>query len=179
LSECWKKTIFFHYYSGFIFLQYTLFVVLGFELRAYTLSNPFLWGFFFEIGSLKLFGWAGFKPGLSLSLLPEKLGLQGWATGPQVYNIALLTQSYSVISPIPSQLQVLNCEEMQLVPVLAWTNWLSSLWVTETSSFLANLKGSAKLHWLILHTHTTLVYHFLSFDFYCSVEWQPGVPDLS
>jgi hypothetical protein len=39
------------------------FLVLGFELRAYTLSHstsPFFG--FSEIGSHKLFAWAGFKP---------------------------------------------------------------------------------------------------------------------
>jgi hypothetical protein len=40
------------------------FSVLGFELRAYTLSHstsPFLCWIIFEIGSHKLFAWAGFK----------------------------------------------------------------------------------------------------------------------
>jgi hypothetical protein len=42
-------------------------VVLGFELRAYTLSlQPLLQLFFvmgfFKIGSQKLFAWAGFEP---------------------------------------------------------------------------------------------------------------------
>jgi hypothetical protein len=42
-----------------------LFAVLGIELRAYTFSystSPFFVKGFFEIGSLKLFSWAGFEP---------------------------------------------------------------------------------------------------------------------
>jgi hypothetical protein len=42
------------------------FAVLGFELRAFTLSHStspiFVMGFFFKIGSPELFGWAGFEP---------------------------------------------------------------------------------------------------------------------
>jgi hypothetical protein len=41
------------------------FLVLGFELRAYTLSHstsPFCDRFFFKIGSLELFVWTGFEP---------------------------------------------------------------------------------------------------------------------
>jgi hypothetical protein len=56
------------------------FAVLGFELRAYTLSRStalFVLGIL-EIGSYKLFAWAGFEPRSSWSLLPEKLGLQVW-----------------------------------------------------------------------------------------------------
>jgi hypothetical protein len=42
-----------------------LFAVLGFELRAYTLSystSPFFVMGFFEIGSQELLAWAGFEP---------------------------------------------------------------------------------------------------------------------
>jgi hypothetical protein len=59
--------------------------VLGFELRTYTLSHstcPFLWCVFFEVGSHKLFAYAGFEPWSSWSLPPEWLGLQVWATTP-------------------------------------------------------------------------------------------------
>jgi hypothetical protein len=41
------------------------FAVLGFELRAYTLSystSPIFVMAFFEIGSPELFAWAGFEP---------------------------------------------------------------------------------------------------------------------
>jgi hypothetical protein len=44
--------------------QKTFFFVLEFELRAYTLSHstsPFFVMSFFEIGSCKLFPWAGFE----------------------------------------------------------------------------------------------------------------------
>jgi hypothetical protein len=44
----------------------SFFAVLGFELRAYTLSHstspPFFCDGFFEIGSCKPFAWAGFAP---------------------------------------------------------------------------------------------------------------------
>jgi hypothetical protein len=49
-------------YASFIYL---FFVVLGLELRAYTLSHStssFLGRVFFEIGSHKLFAWVGFEP---------------------------------------------------------------------------------------------------------------------
>jgi hypothetical protein len=65
-------------YKGSLFY----FAVLGFELRAYTLSHStshfFVKGFF-EIGSRKLFAWSGFKPQSSWSLPPEYLGLPAWA----------------------------------------------------------------------------------------------------
>jgi drug/metabolite transporter (DMT)-like permease len=55
--------------SLFFFIFFYLFVlaILGLELKDYTLSqssNPFFsdFFFFFEIGSHKLFAWAGFKP---------------------------------------------------------------------------------------------------------------------
>jgi hypothetical protein len=60
----------FFFFSFFFFF----FVVLGFELRAHTLSHstsPFFVMGFFEIGSCKLFPWAGFKPRSSWSLPPE------------------------------------------------------------------------------------------------------------
>jgi hypothetical protein len=50
--NCWRK-------KGSLYFFFFL-VVLGFELRAYTLSHstsPFLWCFFFEIGS----AWADFE----------------------------------------------------------------------------------------------------------------------
>jgi hypothetical protein len=46
------------------FIYLFIFVVLGFELRVYTLSHtisPICVMGFFEIGSPKLFAWAGFK----------------------------------------------------------------------------------------------------------------------
>jgi hypothetical protein len=49
-------------------LFFSFFAVLGFELRASTLSHstsPFFVMGFLEIGSHKLFAWAGFKPGSS------------------------------------------------------------------------------------------------------------------
>jgi hypothetical protein len=52
-------------YFAFLFYLFTYFVVLGFELRAYTLSHstsPFFVMGFFEIGSCKLFAWAGLEP---------------------------------------------------------------------------------------------------------------------
>jgi hypothetical protein len=49
-----------------------LFSLLGFELRAYTLSHStFFVMDFLEIGSHKLFAWAGFKLWFSWSLPPE------------------------------------------------------------------------------------------------------------
>jgi hypothetical protein len=52
--------------KGHLSLSFFLFlVVLGLELRAYTLSHstsPFLWWVFFEIGSRKLFAWDDFEP---------------------------------------------------------------------------------------------------------------------
>jgi hypothetical protein len=59
------------YLDGYFFFPL---VVLGFELRAYTLSHstsPLVVMSFFEIGSCELFAWAGFKPPSSRSLLPE------------------------------------------------------------------------------------------------------------
>jgi hypothetical protein len=50
----------------FFFLSLSFFVVLGFQLRTYTLRHStspfFVMGFFFEIGSQELFAWAGFEP---------------------------------------------------------------------------------------------------------------------
>jgi hypothetical protein len=54
-------------YSGFklaLIIFSFFFEVPGFELRAYTLSHsisPFFVMGFFQIGSLKLFPWAGFE----------------------------------------------------------------------------------------------------------------------
>jgi hypothetical protein len=53
---------------------FVCFVVLGFELRAFTLNHStssFLWRVFFEIGSYGLFAWAGFEPRSSWSLPSE------------------------------------------------------------------------------------------------------------
>jgi hypothetical protein len=53
-------------------------VVLGFKLRAYTMSHstsPFLEWVFFEIGSHELFAQIGFELQSSWSLLPEQLGI--------------------------------------------------------------------------------------------------------
>jgi hypothetical protein len=58
-------------------------VVLGLELRAYTLSHstsPFFHDGVFKIGSHELFAWAGLKLRPSWPLPPESLGLQIWAT---------------------------------------------------------------------------------------------------
>jgi hypothetical protein len=49
----------------FVPVFFFFFAVLGFELRAYSLSHctsPFIVMGFFEIGSLELFAWAGFEP---------------------------------------------------------------------------------------------------------------------
>jgi hypothetical protein len=49
-------------------------VVLGLELRAYTLNHstsPFLWWVFIKIVSWELFVQAGFEPQSSWSLPPE------------------------------------------------------------------------------------------------------------
>jgi hypothetical protein len=59
-----------------MFIYLFIFVVLGLELRTYTLSHststpaPLFMGFF-EIGSCKLFAWAGFEPQSSCSLPPQ------------------------------------------------------------------------------------------------------------
>jgi hypothetical protein len=48
-----------------LFYFILFFAVLGFELRAYTLSHstsPIFVKVFFKIGSCKLFAWAGFEP---------------------------------------------------------------------------------------------------------------------
>jgi hypothetical protein len=54
-----------HSSSPFCSGYFILFAVLGFELTAYNLSHStspvFVMGFF-EIESLKLFAWVGFKP---------------------------------------------------------------------------------------------------------------------
>jgi hypothetical protein len=58
----------------YIFIITFFFVVLGLELRAYTLSHstsPFLWWAFIKIRSLQLFAWIGFEPQSSWSLSPE------------------------------------------------------------------------------------------------------------
>jgi hypothetical protein len=55
------------------FMHACMHMVVGLELRAYTLSHstsPFIEGFF-EIESLELFSWAGFKLRSSWSLPPE------------------------------------------------------------------------------------------------------------
>jgi hypothetical protein len=57
-----------------IFLLFLFFVVLGFELRVYTLrhsTSAFLCWVFFEIEPRELFAWAGLKPRSSTSLHPE------------------------------------------------------------------------------------------------------------
>jgi hypothetical protein len=64
-----------HTSAAFISVLLTLFiysfihlVVLGFELRAYTLNHftsPFCDAFFFKIGSRELFAPVGFEPGSS------------------------------------------------------------------------------------------------------------------
>jgi hypothetical protein len=62
-----------HHQEKFFFF----FAVLVFELRAYTLNHStspscdFFFFFFPEIGSRKLFAWAGFEPQSSSSLPPE------------------------------------------------------------------------------------------------------------
>jgi hypothetical protein len=58
---------------GLTFFVFFFFAVLGFELRAYTLSHSkplFVMGFL-KIGSGKLFSQAGFRPQSSWSLFPE------------------------------------------------------------------------------------------------------------
>jgi hypothetical protein len=70
-------------------------VVLGFELRAYTLSHStslFCNGIF-EIASHKLFIQSEFELRSSCSLSLELLGLQAWAVG------AWLTAPFSVLNP--------------------------------------------------------------------------------
>jgi hypothetical protein len=74
--------------------------VLGFELRAYTLShstNHFLWWVFFEIGSHELFPRAGFEHWSSWSLPLVELRLQAWATsawlGGFLYSVHILHDS--------------------------------------------------------------------------------------
>jgi hypothetical protein len=52
-------------FVGFVFGFFGVFLVLGFELRVYTLSHytsPIFVMGFLKIGSHKLFAWAGFKP---------------------------------------------------------------------------------------------------------------------
>jgi hypothetical protein len=52
---------FHHSTSGFcLFVCLFVFVVLGLEIRAYSISPFFVMGFF-EIGSRELFAWAGFE----------------------------------------------------------------------------------------------------------------------
>jgi hypothetical protein len=54
--------------------NFFFFVVLWFEFWAYTLSHSIsslFWRAFFEIGSHKLFAWAGFELWSSWSLPPE------------------------------------------------------------------------------------------------------------
>jgi hypothetical protein len=49
-----------NYFTSPFFVIFFFFVVVGFELRAYTLSHsasPFLMMTFFEIGFLELFAW--------------------------------------------------------------------------------------------------------------------------
>jgi hypothetical protein len=49
----------------FSFLFFSFFVVLGYELRVYTLSHstsPLFFDRFSEIGSCELFAWADFEP---------------------------------------------------------------------------------------------------------------------
>jgi hypothetical protein len=53
-----------------------IYLFFEFELSAYTLSHYNSQLSFFEIGSHELFAWAGFKLRPSLSLPPQKLGLQ-------------------------------------------------------------------------------------------------------
>jgi hypothetical protein len=75
-------------YYLFIFIY---FVVLGFELASSRLQGrcSTTWATLFmcacvgifEIGSQKLFAWAGLKTPSSWSLSPKWLGLQLWATG--------------------------------------------------------------------------------------------------
>jgi hypothetical protein len=64
-------------------LVFFFFEVLGFELRAYTLSHstsPFLW-FFFWYWVSRLFAQAGLEPWSSWSLPPEEIGFHyvAWA----------------------------------------------------------------------------------------------------
>jgi hypothetical protein len=86
IADC--KTLHITLYGGNIPI---FFVVLGFELRAFTLSHstsPIFFFFFvmgiFEIGSHELVAWDDFKSQSSWSLPPEYLGLQIWATGPAI-----------------------------------------------------------------------------------------------
>jgi hypothetical protein len=55
---------------------------------------------FFEIGSHKLFVWAGFKPRYSLSLSPELIGVSHWLLA-QLVELNRPSK-YKALSSIPS-----------------------------------------------------------------------------
>jgi hypothetical protein len=96
-----RTTCSLHFWQNLFFF---FFAVLGFKLRAYTLSHstgPFLSWMFFEIESHELFAQAGFKSWSSWSLPLEWLGLQ--VTGAQYPGRILLVISCSNL--IPSALQ--------------------------------------------------------------------------
>jgi hypothetical protein len=63
---------------------------------------------FLEIGSHKLFAWAGFKPGSSWSLPPEYLGLQVHAISASLRHTAFLIAIWKIYH---SDTSVLNKNE--------------------------------------------------------------------
>jgi hypothetical protein len=95
-----------------------VFLVLGFELRDYTLShstNLFLMGVF-QIGSPKLF-WADFKPWSSWSLPLEWLGLQAWPPA-RSHFLVLIIFLWSCCYRSPCSRDVcLACRDMGSVSV--------------------------------------------------------------
>jgi hypothetical protein len=80
-------------YHHVIRCSFFFLMVLGLELRAYTLSHstsPFLRRVFLEIRSRKLFTWPGSEL-RSSSLPPEELGLLLWATSTrQMFHIPFM-----------------------------------------------------------------------------------------